>query len=175
MTRSFDPTFRPLTKEQREPALLPIQVQNQLRESEQIQRRIEHWDLVHPKRGRPKTQRIRAAMPSFAGDTPGELDTLIAAHAGAVGPPNRGNKRIGQSDFYAALVREFAKLKRWGVTLPRNKSLSRRACQYGLGDVFREYGITTCNDNVLAKNSKERKRIANRCDRSFTRVANALK
>lgn len=175
MTRFFDPKLRPLTSEQLKPSPLPLQVQNQLREVAQIERKFARWKSNNPARGRPKSNRVQKSQWAFVADSDNELDELLLALAVSIGPRQRGNKRIGQSDFYAAVVREFAKLKRWGITLPRNKSLSSRACQHGLGDVLREYGITTCNDNVLAKNSKERQRIANRCDRSFTRVANALK
>ncbi len=171
------PSFTPLNESQRGSIQLP----------EQIQRQIDHADHVHKrfleklkekaahKRG-PKPLKQRGAPVAIViGETYRESESLYDALVSAIGKPARGNKRQGRRALYADLVMAFAELQRLGITLPRNKSLSARACMHGLGEVLRRHGCTEESDLALIKNANGCRLLLGKClDDVFSRVANAL-
>lgn len=154
-------------------SLLPRQVQDQLREVDAIEREIENYLFRHPRRG-PKKIHIRAPFIMFITDNEKDTTRHIQIFNNAVGKKVRGNKRIGKKALYADLVKYFLLLKRHGVTLPRNKNLSKKACQYGLGEILRRHERTSLSDNLLMKSGSERNIIAANMDRIFSRVADCV-
>jgi hypothetical protein len=170
MTKPFDATFKPLTAAQRLPAPLPQQVQRQLREADNIVRAIQFNSFKRPKRGQ-KGQVRYGPFIWFSADSDPELAMQLNAYWNAVGKKARGNKRIGKAALYADLVKHFLLLKRKGVTRPRNKSLSKKACQFGLGEILRRHGCTKVSDHLLLNNGIARQKIATRMDRIFSRVS----
>jgi hypothetical protein len=130
------------------------------------------------KRGRPKKEVIEPHLNSFGvfvADNLEELDHMLSLHRQIVGPAYRGNKRRGKSQLYADLLQFFMSLKKDGITLPRNKCLSRKVCQLGLGDILRRHGCTERNDVALAVNQNScRERLAVKMNGIFTRVTEAL-
>lgn len=149
---------------------LPAQIERAAHEADAIVKRM----AMRPKPGPvPKTRYRPSAI--LTADSEETLDALIAAHARAVGKRERGNKRLGAARLYADLVQEFHTLHRKGITLPRNKSLSRNALVHSnLGDVLRKHGYTTETDEALIKNGAKRRALAHRLDRVFARVAEAV-
>jgi hypothetical protein len=171
MNKPFDATFRPLTGAQlAAPPLLPVSIQHQLREVEANERRIEYDLFKNPKRGRIKRV-IYSPTIGFSADSDPELETKLKAYWGAVGKKARGNKRIGKAALYAELVQHFLLLKHKGITPPRNKSLSKKACQFGLGEILRCHGCTDLDDHVLMTNGIKRNKVAAKMDRIFSRIA----
>lgn len=129
-------------------------------------------------RGRPR----KAATPEnapllavFVADSLVELDVLHQAWDQAIGQPVRGNKRLGRPRLYADLVQHFTELRRLGVTLPRGKSLSARACEYGLGDILRKHGCTSYSDAELVRSSSKRHILASKMNSVFVRISDAVK
>lgn len=171
------PPFVPLNEAQRGGIQPPEQIQRQIVYAEHLQKRlIENLkaETIH-KRG-PKP--FRQSVPSVAivvGETYSESELLYDALISAIGKPSKGNKRHGRRELYADLVMAFSYLQRLGITLPRNKSLSARACMHGLGEVLRRHGCTEESDQALIRNANGcRMRLGKTLDRVFSRVANAL-
>jgi len=152
---------------------LPAQVQEQLREVENIERAIKYHLETNAKRG-PKPIHIPTPFIWFCADDEGDLNETVRVFTEAIGRKSRGNKRIGKLALYADLTKYFLLLKRHGVTLPRNKSLSKKACQYGLGEILRRHRCTVLSDNMIMKSGDERNKIAARMDRVFSRVADVI-
>jgi hypothetical protein len=173
MSKVFDTTFRPLTHDQLQPPKLPKQIRDQLDAANWIQRQIVEHAIDSPKPGPRKTTPPYKPLIFFTADSAGELEDLVTKYASAIGYKTRGNKRIGKAALYANLVQYFTLLKRHGVTLPRNKSLSARACQFGLGEILRRHGCTDLTDRALM-NGENRKKVAAKMDRIFTRVSKTL-
>ena len=171
MNKPFDATFRPLTTKQlAAPPFLPPPIQRQLRAVANIERHLEIALFKKPKRG-PIKPVIYSPPIGFSADSDPELDTQLKAYWGAVGKKARGNKRIGKAALYADLVQHFLLLKHKGISLPRNKSLSKQACQFGLGEILRRHGCTPLSDNMLLKSGIERNKVAAKMDRIFSRIA----
>lgn len=129
-------------------------------------------------RGRPRkavTTKDTPALAVFVADSLHELDVLHQAWHQAIGQPVRGNKRLGRPRLYADLVQHFTTLRRLGVTLPRGRSLSARACKYGLGDILRKHGCTRYTDVELVRNSVKRQALATKMNSVFNRVSDAVK
>lgn len=129
-------------------------------------------------RGRPR----KAATPEnapvravFVADSLAELDVLQQTWEQAIGPPVRGNKRLGRQRLYADLVQHFIELRRRGVTPPRGRSLSARACAYGLGDILRKHGCTSYSDAELVRSSAKRHILASKMSSVFLRISDAVK
>lgn len=154
-------------------SLLPRQLQDQLREVDEWYRGLRTFAFKHPKRG-PKPCHVYEPPILFIADDERESSHQLHVFLAAVGEKKRGNKRIGRQALYADLVKYFLLLKRHGVTLPRNKNLSKKACQYGLGEILRRHKCTLLSDNLLMKSGTERSVIAARMDRIFSRVADCI-
>lgn len=154
-------------------SLLPRQLQDQLREVDKWERELRRFAFKHPKRGPKPTKKLGPVI-MFITDNEKDTARHMRIFINAVGKKVRGNKRIGKQALYADLVKYFLLLKRHGVTLPRNKSLSKKACQYGLGEILRRHECTSLSDNLLIKSGSERSVIAARMDRIFNRVADCI-
>ncbi len=111
---------------------------------------------------------------TFIADDEKSLNQCLAVYFNAVGKKGPGNKRLGKRELYADLVKYFLVLKQHGVTLPRNKSLSKRAFQFGLGVILRCHKYTNLSDVLLLKSGLQRNKIAANMDRIFSRVADSV-
>jgi hypothetical protein len=175
MTKVFDTEFRPLTNEQRLPPKLPKQIGDQLDAANRIQHKIAEHAIDNPKPGpRKSSAPPHKPLVCFTADSADKLENCITKFAAVIGSKTRGNKRIGKAALYADLLQYFMLLKDQGVTLPRNKSLSARACNFGLGEILRRHGCTDLTDRALM-NGEHRKRVAAKMDRIFTHVSKTLK
>ena len=154
--------------------VLPQQVQKQLAEAANVERKIAYYVLKNPKRGPAPMRQAQQALVGFVTDSNAELDTLMLHFEAVVGPERRGNKRRGQQALYADLVAYFHLLKRRGITLPRNKSLSARAVALGLGEILRRHSYTTDSDETLIRRGDRRQALADKLDRVFSRVAKVV-
>lgn len=154
-------------------SLLPRQLQDQLREVDEWERGLKAFAFMHPKRG-PKPTKKLAPVIMFITDNEKDTARHMRIFINVVGKKVRGNKRIGKQALYADLVKYFLLLKRHGVTLPRNKSLSMKACQYCLGEILRRHNCTSLSDNLLMKSGDARKIIVDRMDRIFSHVADCI-
>lgn len=153
--------------------LLPRQVQEQLRVVDKLEREIAAYVFKHPRRG-PKKIYVRPPFVMFITDNEDETTRQMLIFANAVGKKSRGNKRIGRAGLYAELVKYFLLLKRNNTTLPRNKSLSKKACLYGLGEILRRYNCCSESDNLILRSGEKRNKIAAKMDRVFSRVADSV-
>lgn len=153
---------------------LPCQVQKQLVEAEAIQRQIEQHNFRLPKPGPQPAHPKVGFVPALCADSEAELLGLMRSFSKSVGPVLRGNKRLGRAALYADLIQYFYLLRQRDITLPRNKSLSAKACAYGLGVILRKHGCTEFSDNRLETNSRSRQEVASKMDRIFSRVAEAV-
>lgn len=154
---------------------LPPAIQRQARGAENIKRALAAEAERHPRKGpEPTTQSENRLRATLWGDSPEERDALTAAYLDACGPAVRGNKRLGRSNLYAGLVQAFSALKKRGITLPRNRSLSKDALSFQLGEVLRDHGCTDLSDVELTKNGSKRTALAKRMDSAFKVVADAL-
>jgi hypothetical protein len=154
---------------------LPKSIEKQIAEAENFEKAIKRNLENHPPAGRPKTNEpIGKKYPVYVEDSEQELDESLAIHAKVIGSKTKGNKRLGNEALYADLIQAFKTLKNLGITLPRNKSLSKKAISHGLGEVFRKHELTTLSDDALMKNSPERQRIANANNGIFERVASQI-
>lgn len=162
-------------------SLLPRQLQDQLCEVDEWERGLRAFAFKHPKRGPKPTKKLDPVIMFFArneigkeADSVKELDRQWRIFFNAVGKKVRGNKRIGEKALYADLVKYFLLLEQHGVTLPRNKSLSKKACQYGLGEILRRHGCFDLSDNQLMKSGLIRNKISAKMDRIFSRIADSV-
>lgn len=153
--------------------MYPIPILKQIAEAERIERAIRRQQEKYPPGGRPSTTQT-ASFPAFSGDTEEELITIFKAYLAAVGKNTRGNKRLGRKTLFADLVTDFWMLKKHGVTLPRHKHLSKKACEYGLGETLRKHGLTIHSDKLLTTNSRIRLGIAKKHHSLFARVSDAI-
>lgn len=151
---------------------LPNQIQAQLAEVARIESCIARSINFRPKRGPVPKICINKPLPCLVSDMSG-MDRLHRMYAAVVGTKYQGNKRIGSATLYADLLQYFIMLKRNGITLPRNKSLSVKACQLGLPDILRRHGRTDLTDRALL-NSNNRKQIARKMDRIFSHIADVI-
>lgn len=130
------------------------------------------------KRGRPKKEIIVSPLKHFdvfVADSREKLEDLLNSHRRLVGAAYRGNKRRGKSALYADLLQFFISLKAQGITLPRNKSLSRKVCELGIGDILRRHGCTEESDGDLLRNKLNcRKKLAKKMNGIFEQIANEL-
>lgn len=153
---------------------LPLQLQNQLHECDNIILEIKRQNSLHPKRGPKPWVSQHAKRTTLMADTEKQFTDLLQALAKALGPKMRGNKRWGRLNLYAELVAYFYLLRQNRITLPKNKNLSKLACQYGLGGILRRHGCIKQSDMLLMKNSIERNKVAGKMDRIFSRIAHAV-
>jgi hypothetical protein len=119
---------------------LPLQVRQQVDETEQIMRRIADYLITHPRKGRPKGRRSYKPVPVFVADTDDKLDELMLLHAQAMGPRTRGNKRHGQSALYADLVTFFVGIKQGGEKITVSKVLAKRLVTPAFIEILRRHG-----------------------------------
>ena len=129
-------------------------------------------------RGRPRkvaTYEKAPVLAVFVANSQIEIDVLLETWTQAIGQPVRGNKRLGRLRLYADLVQHYTELRRLGVTLPRGKSLSALACQYGLGDILRKHGCTRYSDAELIQSSSKRHIVATKMHSVFLCISNAVK
>lgn len=150
---------------------LPAQIVWQEYEAARIEREIERHMAAHPKPGPEPVEKEPTPLVALAADTEQELDRLLSAFNAVIGRPARGNKRLGLKAMYAELVEHFFYLKRLGITLPKNKSLSAAACSHGLGEILRRHKKTTYSDTELLTNGQKRLEVASKMDRVFGHVA----
>jgi hypothetical protein len=179
MTRAFDPTFRPLAPGQPEHAPLPKQFEAQLAEAAKKARqdaeKIDREAFERPNRGPvPKDRAVKVQFGMLVFATQVERDTFGNMFDNCIGKRARGNKRIGKTELYADLIMHFSLLKRRGIPLPRNKRLSAKACQHGLGEILRRHGCMQFSDTELARNGEKRQGVAARMDRIFAHVASIV-
>lgn len=151
---------------------LPKQVLEQMRDAVAIEEGIAREIFKRPKPGPARSSREpKTLIASFTANSESELERQLHVHRSVIGKKARGNKRIGRAELYADLVAHFMLLKHRGVTLPRNKSLSKKACEFGLGEILRRHGSTDLSDSLILKSGTARNQIAAKMDRLFTRVA----
>lgn len=154
---------------------LPKSIEKQIAEAEKIEKTIKRNLENHPPAGRPKTKESTdKKYPVYVENSEQALDESLAIHAKVVGSKTRGNKRLGKEALYADLIQAFKTLKELGITLPKNKSLSKKAIPHGLGEILRKHGLTTLSDDDLMENSSERQLIANANNGIFERVAGQI-
>lgn len=176
MTRAFDPTLRPLAPGGPEHAPLPKQIEAQLAEAAKEVRQLQRYEFAHPKRGpEPKEQQSpKTPINMLVFTTKVERDDFCIKFDNCIGKRARGNKRIGKIELYADLVAHFILLKRLGITLPRNKRLSSKACQHGLGEILRRHDCTQFTDEELLRNGEKRRLVVVKMDRIFAHVASIV-
>lgn len=155
---------------------LPIQLQQQIAEAEQIQRHIASEEEMTPRRGHPKSEKPLGKVSVLVADSLEELDMLCAAMIDTVGAATRGNKRRGKAaSLHADLLQYFIGLRDRGITLPRGGNLSHEACQYGLFDILQRHGYTSSDETETALDSRaRRKEIANTLRSQFDWVASVV-
>jgi hypothetical protein len=157
---------------------LPLHVLRALAEIAKHERTIELYKANNPQRGPEPRPKKAAPAPALVADTEQELNELTQAFKAAIGNHARGNRRLGRKRLYAALIQDFYRLKKLGINLPRNKSLSRKATMYGLAETLFSHGITQESESLITSKSSAgvalRKRIAMANDRVFRRVADAV-
>lgn len=177
MSKPINLAFEPLTAEQmQEKGALPKIVHDQSVDAEKILERINDYNLMHPKRGPRKIHPKSLPVVGFCAETEAELDNLLRLYRVVVGKPAKGNSRRGKkASLYADLVSHFSLLRQQGVTLPRGKSLSAKACQYGLGEILRRHGYDIPSDQVLLRDGRARRDVANMMDGIFSHVTAAFK
>lgn len=159
---------------------LSAQIQTQIAEADRIEywiaqslSQIQNQQTMRPKPG-PKPKILpKKPLVCLSANTAKEMDRLLLMHGAAIGKRARGNSRIGRTLMYAELLQHFILLKRNGITLPRNKSLSAKACQYGLPEILRRHECTDLSDKVLL-NGIKRKQLADKMDRIFSRIADVI-
>jgi hypothetical protein len=172
MKKSYDVTFRPITAEDNSYShTLPRQIQLQAYEVARFQNAICRHRELRPSPGPKPGIKIFKPGAFFVASSSEQLDKLLRMLQIAVGSRVQGNKRIGKARLYADLIQHFVLLKMKHISLPRNKSLSRKAMQHGLGEILRSHGYTSRSDEYLLTNSRARQEIANKLDRIFSRVA----
>ncbi len=162
------------------PSIVPIAKRLEALEAQEreIERRIAQDIARRP--GKRGPEKLHAGRPlqlvGFVAD-PEDMPALESALVRALGPRARGNKRHGGAGRYAALVQAFFELQARGIKLPRNKSLSAKAVRAGLGDVLQDLGLIGADLNaaeLLARNSRKRQDVANKLDRVFSCIADAV-
>ena len=159
---------------------LPISISMAAHEADQTVARImRNQDSSEiPKRGRPQkecptTQSTHFGV--FVTDDQEELENLLTSHRHVVGTAYRGNKRRGKISLYADLLQFFSSLKARGITPPRNKSLSRRVCEQGIGEILRRHDCTEASDIALILNRNGcREKLAEKMNGIFTQIVRAL-
>ena len=149
-------------------------IQKQIAKAEEIEQTIKRENKIRPRAGRPSTKTTDIKYPVYVEDSEKELAEILSIHNKVIGSRTRGNKRIGNEAYYADLIKAFKKLKKLGITLPKNKSLSRYAIPHGLGEVLRNYGLTNMSDDGLMKNGTERQKIIDSQNNIFERVAKEI-
>jgi hypothetical protein len=151
---------------------LPKQVAAAAAEAEQIER----WILTsRPNRGGRPRAPVKHNV--FTGNTLEDLDATVFAHTKAIGKKTRGNRRLGEVEFYADLVKSVMEMRRAGILPPKGGSLSRWACdpQFGLGEILRKHKkISEKQMKALETSSEIRLEIGKKMSRQFTRVSDSL-
>ena len=153
---------------------LPAQLDAQILDAKARMLAIARHIELNPKPGPAPVKRERTSFAVLTAADSTALEERVCAYGAAIGPKVRGNKRLGKKALYADLVVAFDMLRRQGIVLPRNKSLSKKAFQFGLGDVLRLHGCTNQKDKLLVSNGGARKAVAVRMDRIFSRIADAV-
>lgn len=157
--------------------MIPNQIRKQAAEADAMIQQLarEGARRARAKGGRPKGEKRPKPTIFFVAESEGEAAALAAAYMAALGPRGRGNKRHGAAALYSALVRNFSRLQRAGVTLPRGGSLSQRACALGLADVLIAHGyVLPADAERLLRNGEFRRRIGHKLAEQFGRVADAV-
>lgn len=138
---------------------LPKQIQEQIRAAEQIDRLIAAEKEMKPRKGRPPKEQATlnktVVLSALSNDG---LNDICETLCEVVGRKARGNKRRGEAALYTDLLQYFLLLKSKGITLPRNGSLSLKACMYGLFEILQRHGYTGSEAGL--KNRIQRDKIA---------------
>jgi hypothetical protein len=160
---------------------LPKQVQDQALKARLLQDKLSQNNNTHdpelnPKRGSTETPISKTASVMVIGNKPEDIidEDILKKLELSIGSGMRGNKRRGRLQLYTEIAIEMKKLQSRGITLPRNQSLSKKACEHGLANVLRNHGYTKHSDKGLLRDSAERRRIGNNMSRVFEQVASAV-
>ncbi len=155
---------------------LPEQIEAEIKTAESIQSRLDAYNTMHPRVGRPSKPVLKYdKVPCLVAESVSALDALISQAETVLGPRVRGNKRHAYKALYADLTQHFTALKSAGVPLPR-KHLNIECCSDHLAEILHRYGYLSedeLNTGAIYK-EETRRYLVNTLGRIFCRITDTL-